>query len=80
VIASIIWNQSPISRKQIVEITKLNPSTISNILQDFINKDLVNEKDTVGSKRGPKQIMLEMNPEVQYFIGIDFTRKSLRNN
>jgi N-acetylglucosamine repressor len=43
-ILNIIWDQQPISRARIADITKLNKSTVSSIVGDLLREDLIGEE------------------------------------
>lgn len=72
---SIVLNalrlHSPISRAELASITKLNPSTISNIINVLVGDGLVLELDMMGSKIGRPGIALALRPEAGAVVGVE---------
>ena len=62
---------APISRAELATITKLNRSTISNIVNVLIEDGLVLELDTMESKIGRPGIALTLKPDGGAVIGIE---------
>lgn len=62
---------APISRADLANITKLNRSTISNIINVLIDDGLVLELDTMESKIGRPGIALSLRPEGGAVIGVE---------
>jgi glucokinase-like ROK family protein len=62
---------APISRAEVAAITKLNRSTISNIVNVLIEDGLVFELDTMESKIGRPGIALALNSEGGAVIGVE---------
>ena len=62
---------APISRAELASITKLNRSTISNIVNVLIEDNLVLELDTMESKIGRPGIALTLKPDGGAVIGIE---------
>lgn len=71
-ILELINNKGPISRAEIAEITGLTPATVSNIVKDLLKMDLVRETRQGESRGGRKPILLEVNPEGAYVIGLEW--------
>ena len=70
-VLNLIKNKSPVSRADISKITKLTRSTVSNIVEYLIKKDLIKEIGLTSSGVGRKAILLELNSKAYYSIGID---------
>lgn len=72
---SLILNQirlnQPISRAEIAKQTKLTPPTVSAIVKELINENLVKETELGQSKGGRKPTMLQINHQGHYIVGID---------
>src|SRR5574342_1192843 len=72
---SIVLNalrlRSPISRAELASITKLNPSTISNIINVLLGDGLVLELDMLESKIGRPGVALALRPEAGAVVGVD---------
>ncbi len=62
---------APISRAELATITKLNRSTISNIVNVLIDDGLVLELDAMESKIGRPGIALSLKPEGGAVIGVE---------
>lgn len=61
-----------LSRSDLARITGLNKATVSSQVHDFIQEQIVIEKDIKESMaRGRKPILLEINGSAGYSIGID---------
>ena len=69
---------APLSRAQIAERTGLNKATVSSLIQDLINSNLVIEIGTGKSSGGRKPVMLLFNGAAGYAIGIDLGVNYLR--
>ncbi|GFN29916.1 ROK family transcriptional regulator [Paenibacillus xylaniclasticus] len=61
----------PLSRAQISEQTGLNKATVSSLVMDLIEAQLVEEIGQGESKGGRKPVMLLFNAQAGYAIGID---------
>lgn len=66
-----IINSKPISRAAISKKLGLTKATISTIVQDLINKDLVMEIGSDDTDLGRKPILLSFNKKAGYVISID---------
>ena len=67
-ILNIIRNKQPISRTKIARLTHLNKSTVSSIVTDLLNEDLIFEQKTFDPSvgRNPLDLSLKLG---KYFIG-----------
>ena len=70
-VLNLIKDKGPISRADISKITKLTRSTVSNIVDYLIRKDLIKEIGLTSSGVGRKAILLELNSKAYYLIGVD---------
>jgi len=70
-VLELIRKQGPISRSEIAELTKLTPATISNISKELLNIDFIKETSLGESTGGRPPVMLELNPEAAFVIGIN---------
>jgi glucokinase-like ROK family protein len=66
-----IHNKAPVSRSQIAQATGLNKSTVSSLVEDLLQRQLVHETgvNTIGT--GRPATMLEINPQAGGIIGIE---------
>lgn len=62
---------SPISRAEISKLTGLNKATVSTLVSELMDKDLVKEIGIGKSSGGRKPVMLYFNQTAGYSIGID---------
>ncbi|MFC1808365.1 ROK family protein [Candidatus Omnitrophota bacterium] len=70
-ILDVIRKSGPVTRTEISKVTKLNIVTVSNYVNNYIDKDLVIEKGFDVSTGGRKPTLVELNAKVGYVIGVD---------
>jgi len=66
-----IEKNSPISRADVGRIVGLTPPTISDIVKDLIERDIVQEIGKGDSSGGKKPILLKINSKTAYMIAVD---------
>ncbi|RDW22146.1 sugar kinase [Oceanobacillus arenosus] len=66
-----IRTSEPISRAQIAKETNLTPPTVSSIVKELIDENLVTESKLGESNGGRKPTMLHINSSAFYVIGVD---------
>ena len=66
-----IRENAPISRAQIAKETKLTPPTVSSIVKELIEQDLVQESTLGESQGGRKPTLLLVNKNGYYVVGVD---------
>ena len=66
-----IRTNQPISRAQIAKETRLTPPTVSSIVKELIEENLVIESNLGESRGGRKPTMLLINQDACYIIGVD---------
>lgn len=67
----MIMQKGPISRTDISKETELNIVTVSNYVNNFLDKSIVIEKGLDVSSGGRKPTLVELNSQGGYTIGID---------
>ena len=72
-----IYNHRPISRADIAKITGLTPASITKIIDEFTGIDLVYEIGRDKSSYGRKPVLIDINSDSFYIIGIYIARKSI---
>jgi N-acetylglucosamine repressor len=77
-ILNLIREKGPISRAEIAKITKLTPPTVSNLVKELLESNLVIESDLGESQGGRKPTMLVINAKEFYVIGIDVGTKTIK--
>jgi glucokinase-like ROK family protein len=70
-ILNFIRSSDGISRADIAKKTRLSPPTVSRIVEDLIEEELVIEVGEGESKGGRRPTLLEFSGENHYIIGID---------
>lgn len=73
IILNMIKNYGPISRAEIAKRSKLSPATVTGITADFIVEGLVFEKTPGDSTGGRPPILLALNPQGGFVIGLKLT-------
>ena len=71
IVLNTIKRLSPISRAQVSEQTGLNKGTVSNLVSELIQSQLVTEIGQGESSGGRKPVMLLFNQQAGYAIGVD---------
>ncbi len=71
IVLEAVIKHAPLSRAQISELTGLNKATVSSLVQDLIDSDLVLEIGPGQSSGGRKPVMLLFKGTAGYAIGID---------
>ncbi len=69
-ILEILRRQGPISRPDISKEIGINVVTISNYVDDFIKHNLVYEKELDVSEGGRRPVLLDLNPQGGYVVGV----------
>lgn len=70
-ILQIVRTKGPISRAEISKLTGLNPATVSSNVGSLMETGLVRETGIGASSGGRKPMMIELNPDAYYVIGVD---------
>lgn len=74
---SLIHKHGPLSRADIKKMTGLSATTVSSLVEELLADGFVNEGGVKSSTTsGRKAVLLHINPDGGYFIGID-VRKGL---
>ncbi|HKL42777.1 MAG TPA: ROK family transcriptional regulator [Clostridia bacterium] len=71
IITNILSKDSPISQTQICQKTGLSKATVSTIINELKEEDLVIEVGKNDSKGGRRQILLELNGDAGFVVGVD---------
>lgn len=69
-ILDIVRRFGPITRPEISRVLGLNIVTVSNYIEEFINKNLVFEKEFDISEGGRRPVLLDINPDSGVVIGV----------
>lgn len=76
-ILELVIKRGPISRTDISRFTGLNIVTVSNYINEFIEKELVIEKGFDVSTGGRRPTLVELNPKFGYIMGVGLTALSI---
>lgn len=77
IVVDAIRNHSPLSRAQLSEMTGLNKGTVSTLVGELIEEQLVHEIGLGRSSGGRKPVMLVFNRSAGYAVGVDIGVKYL---
>lgn len=69
-ILNTIKTDGPISRAEIARSTRLSAATVSGITAELIDDGLIFEKETGDSNGGRRPILLALNPQGRYVVGL----------
>ncbi len=77
-ILSLIRNEDGISRAQIAEKLDVSRATVTNIVRELVKLDLVEESKMGKSRGGRRPMLLKLNPEGAYVIGIEWGIEAIK--
>ncbi len=76
IILSLI-NKMPISRVDISKITGLTKAAVTIIVDDFKTRGIITEKNVLSKSKGRNPVMLYLNSDAFYFIGVNISRSGI---
>ncbi len=76
-VLSIIHQKSPISRADLTRLTRLSKVTITRLVKELIEEEMVREVGLDVSSGGRRPILLELHPEAGFTIGVEVGLESL---
>src|SRR5215470_9256990 len=71
VLLSSLFFDQPRSRPELSEATGLSPASVSNVVRELIGEGIVVEAGSVDSDGGRPRVLLQVNPDYGYVIGVD---------
>jgi predicted NBD/HSP70 family sugar kinase/biotin operon repressor len=73
IIVDLLKKKEPLSRAEIAKLTGLSRATVSSIVNRLVDTGLIKEIGVGKSKSngGRKPVLLELNPEAFYIVGVD---------
>jgi glucokinase-like ROK family protein len=78
-----LWTHAPLSRAQLADVTGLNKTTVSSLVQDLLAKGFAREAGLRSSRGGRPATLIELNPQAGCMlgveIGVDFISAILTN-
>lgn len=76
-ILNIISHLGPVSRTELIELTDYRPASVSDIIKELLDEQLIVETGSVSVGHGRKRTLLEINKGHLCAIGISFTNNSV---
>ena len=73
-IFDIVQKKGPITKNELIDITKIKLTTLNRDIQILIDKKIIVETDIGESTGGRKPSLYDVNPMEFYIIGIDISR------
>src|SRR5689334_13822436 len=67
----LIHTQSPVSRAQLAVKTGLNKSTVSSLVDELLERNLIHETGINSIGAGRPATLLEINPQAGYIVGVE---------
>lgn len=77
VVLNLVKSAGPISRRDIAQRSGLSPATITNLTAEFIAEGRIHEMGAGESARGRPPILLRLNTQAGYVVGVKVMRGSL---
>jgi predicted NBD/HSP70 family sugar kinase len=71
VLLSSLFFEQLRSRQELSEATGLSPASVSNVVRELIHEGIVVEAGSVDSDGGRPRVLLQINPDYGYVIGVD---------
>lgn len=70
-VLNVLQQSRKASRIDISKYSGLSPATVTNVVQELMKLGLVREAGKTELPMGRKPTLLELNPDVQYLVGLD---------
>lgn len=70
-VLSIIHRKGPISRAELTRLTQLSKVTITRLVKELLEEEMVRETGLDVSSGGRRPILLELHPESGFIIGVE---------
>jgi len=68
----VIHTEAPLSRAQLANVTGLNKSTVSSLVEELLARGLIHETGVNSNGTGRPSTLLEINPQAGAIIGVEF--------
>jgi predicted NBD/HSP70 family sugar kinase len=75
---SSLYFGHPCSRQDLSMATGLSPASVSNVIRELIGEGIVAEAGSVDSDGGRPRVLLEVDPDYGYVIGVDVGETRVR--
>jgi predicted NBD/HSP70 family sugar kinase/biotin operon repressor len=73
-----LFTGQPCSRQDLSAATGLSAASVSNVIRELISDGIVTEAGSVDSDGGRPRVLLQMNPDYGYMIGVDVGETRVR--
>lgn len=77
-VLEILHSLAPISRADIANLSGLTRTTVTNIINELINVDFIEEVGSKSTKSGRKKTLLKIRKDAFKIIGINISRSSIK--
>ncbi len=77
----LLWSlyfEQPLSRQDLSRTTGLSPASVSNVIRDLIDEGIVMEAGSVESDGGRPRVLLRIDPDHGYVVGVDVGETRVR--
>ncbi|HEX4092864.1 MAG TPA: ROK family transcriptional regulator [Trebonia sp.] len=78
VLLSSLFFEQPSSRQELSAATGLSPASVSNVVRDLIDDGIVVEAGSEDSDGGRPRMLLQVNPDHGYVVGVDVGETRVR--
>ena len=79
--AAVLWSlyfSRPGTRQDLSAATGLSPASVTNVVRELLDEGIVIEAGSVDSDGGRPRVMLEVNPDHGYVVGVDIGETRVR--
>ena len=79
--AAVLWSLyfgRPASRQDLGAATGLSPASVTNVVRELLDDGIVTEAGSEDSDGGRPRVLLDINPEYGYLIGVDIGETRVR--
>jgi predicted NBD/HSP70 family sugar kinase len=79
--AAVLWSlyfSRPGSRQDLSAVTGLSPASVTNVIRELLDDGIVTEAGSVDSDGGRPRVLLDINPDYGYVIGVDIGETRVR--
>src|SRR5579862_2677290 len=79
--AAVLWSlyfNRPGSRQDLSAATGLSPASVTNVVRELLGDGIVTEVGSEDSDGGRPRVLLDINPDYGYVIGVDIGETRIR--
>lgn len=74
VLLKLIQENGPLSKSQLIQLTKMKLSTLNRAIQPLVDENLIIETEVGQSTGGRRPVLYDINPIRYYIVGVDISR------